>query len=298
MIDGVSAGLPPIVGEVPFSWFLGLRRACRRTLGRELGFAHSTRALARILPAWQALPLQGPDGLALVLDLRMREGYFVAGFENTTGHMDALLNLVDDDATVIDVGANIGVWSRQLLSRRRLRALVAFEPDGRNFELLARNLNGYANARCEPFAVSDACGTAAFSTDRDSGQNHLVVAGSGAIRGRRVSTITLDDWLQSWPLDRLDLLKVDVEGFELHVFRGATRMLERFRPVLYFEYVPAPGGDPLATPCRELLTSLGYEIYAVLLDGRIVKERGAELIGFSHDLIGLPVERISEFAFA
>jgi FkbM family methyltransferase len=276
---------------VPAGWFLELRRIFRSVTGRELGFAHATRLLANVLPDWQSLPLQGPDELPIHVDLRVREGYFATGFGNTIEHMDALLPFVHDGDVVMDVGANIGVWSRHLLGKRRLSKIVAFEPAGRNYELLVQNLASYPMACCEAYAVGRTVGLAEFSTDRDSGQNHLVSGDARSVHVRTVEMTSLDAWSQQHDLQRLDLLKIDVEGCELEVFEGATALLARFKPVLYFEHVPKPGGDVWATPCTHPLASLGYTVRAVLADGRLVDQAESSAhpeFAFSHDLIAVP----------
>lgn len=162
--------LPRILLDDSTRWFLELRRRFRSLTGRELGLAHATRWLARVLPQWQELPLEGPGGHPVFLDLRNKEGYLSAGFRNTVGHMGPLLALARDGDVVLDVGANIGIWSRELLARRRPATLVAFEPELRNFQLLTRNLSPYPNASCERLAIGARDGTVRLSEDLDSGQ--------------------------------------------------------------------------------------------------------------------------------
>jgi FkbM family methyltransferase len=145
------------------------------------------------------------------------------------------------DGVVFDVGANIGLSSLSiapLVPRGRIRA----------FELLpatARHLA--ANAAAEPLGniepVASAVGAEPGRLALHPGANfsagsHVVSdqhANEGHVATVEVPVLTLDGFAEERGLDRLDLLKVDVEGFELDVLRGARRCLNRFRPVLFTE---------------------------------------------------------------
>lgn len=293
--------LPRVLAQGPggaiTSAFVALRRRFRHATGRELGFAHATRWLAQYVPSWQELPLEGPAGRSVFLDLRDREGYLVNGFENTVGHLRSLIGLVRDGDVVIDVGANIGVWSRELLAHRELSALYAFEAAARAFRMLQKNLESYPSVRCENVAVGAENGVAKFSEDL-GGQNSVVTA-LHALPTRRIVTVpivTLDSWAERTGLTRLDLLKVDVEGSELDVFHGAERTLRRFLPLVYFEYLAdhVPHGAKRASAFH-WLTELGYRMQAVLLDGSSVPiatpEVCKQLSTFSNDVIAVPPGR-------
>lgn len=279
--------LPRILQRDKTTWFLELRRRFRAKTGRELGFAHATRFLARLLPGWRSLALEGPDGRPLYIDLREREGYLAHGYTNTVGHMAAIIAATNDGDVVLDVGANIGVWTRQLLTAKRLARVVAFEPDPRTFTMLAKNLAGYAAASCEQVAVGDHLGSVQLSRGTESKQNYVATAFRAAVDAVAVPMITIDHFAEREALTRLDLLKVDVEGLELDVFHGAEQTLRRLRPRVYFEYLPRVGDRERAA--FEWLQGLGYRMRAVRLDGSAVPVTGPDdcdrLSDFSHDVI-------------
>lgn len=281
--------LPPILIDEPSIAFLRIRRRFRALTGRELGFAHATRFLATYFSSWQELPLEGPDGLPLHLDLRQKEGYFNGGFTNTVGHIGPLLPYVKDGDVVVDVGANVGVWSRAVLAQRSLSHLYAFEPEGRNCELLAKNLARYPHASAQPYAVGAKSGDAWLSTHLDVGQNYVLPAGNGSRPTRRVAMVSLDDWARTRKIERLDVLKIDVEGLEADVLRGAAEVLRRLRPVVYFEFLVSPEHGDVDRASFEILNAAGYDIRAVTLDGRVVGV-GSE-IALSNDFIALPAGR-------
>lgn len=279
-----EAPLPQFMSGVRLTSFLRFRRCFRRITGRELGLAHCTRALARVIPGWHQLALEGPDQAPLYVDLRMKEGYFSTGYRNTIAPLTALLPLVKDNATVIDVGANIGVWSRFLMARSTVSKLVAFEPIGRNFELLQINLGGYRQASCQPYAVGASTGPVSFSRDLDSGQNHVLTRESELVRRpfRTVQMCTLDDWSRMHGLTGVDIIKVDVEGTEVDVFSGAVNTIRQSKPIIYFEYLFENRSD-CNRDCLEFLRGLGYTVR------RVTGDATDQLTGgLSDDYIALP----------
>jgi hypothetical protein len=76
-----------------------------------------------------------------------------------------------------------------------------------------------------------------------------------------VETVTLDDYLAGWP--RLDVIKLDIEGYDCQALLGARHSLEKFRPVITFEY--SGTADAAAEEVFHLLDNLGYTLYGLVL---------------------------------
>lgn len=103
---------------------------------------------------------------------------------------------------------------------------------------------------------------------------------------------SLDSWAGRVGLERIDLIKVDVEGLELEVFQGGAALLERSLPVVYFEYLPEEGErGRRKVAAFEMLRSMGYEMQAVMLDGSTrpvsTPAECERLTRFSHDVIAV-----------
>ncbi|WOX24682.1 FkbM family methyltransferase [Streptomyces solicathayae] len=177
-----------------------------------------------------------------------------------TIELDLFERLCAESRTVVDVGANLGVYS--CLAARRLPPggrVVAFEPVPENRALLRENVERNAargageagvDVVVEPLAVGAAAGTAVLRLARDCGQHFVTVDGS---RGVPVRQVALDDHLPGLLGDGpdrspVDVLKVDTEGYEGHVLRGARRILAEDRPTLLVEY------------CRDTLTRAGFRV--------------------------------------
>jgi FkbM family methyltransferase len=175
--------------------------------------------------------------------------------------------LVPKDGVVIDVGANIGQYT--LLAAMQTGSggrVYAFEPDPLNAGALERSIsrNGFGErVDLLRFAVADRSGEAILRVRADRTRSHLLrdevtCRQSDAIS---VRTITLDEFAEERGLDRLDVVKVDAEGADLAVLRGAEHAIRRFRPgLLMVEHDPdsllAYGERPEALPA--FVEALGY----------------------------------------
>jgi len=181
--------------------------------------------------------------LAEGIDLAM---YLFGAFEPDTYR--ALRRLVRPGQTVIDIGANSGVHSLPMASLVGERGrVISFEPTRSAYDRLRRNLALNPNLSGRITAVQaylrdglDAREVPSFYSswrlDRSEAQ-HPKHFGSLADAGGAVST-TLDAYLEDAGVDRVDVMKIDVDGYEAKVLRGARRTLERNRPTLIVEVCP------------------------------------------------------------
>lgn len=184
--------------------------------------------------AGEALALTGHDADHGVLRLVERSG---GAYEPG---LEALLRRrLAPDAVTLDVGANIGPVTLALSRMCPRGRVYALEPAASNFAYLVANLaaNGAGNVSAERLALYDREGALDFTVSEDDPAGSHVPAGGGEAT-TRVEATTLDRFVAERRLDRLDLVKMDVEGSELRVLRGASATLARFRPDLVVEVNP------------------------------------------------------------
>lgn len=198
----------------------------------------------RLMTGW--MQLTGEDPLQLV---RIRDESF--GYADLN---DGFLRLIvidgnfEDDffkladaflsagGVFLDVGANHGLLSFGLAGRHGDRIQFhLFEPNPELVASIERTRAFYPSmrARVNAVAVSDHEGAVSFLIDHNqTGASHISQNG-----GEQVQAVTLDRYLAQERIERVDLLKLDVEGYELAALRGATQGLEsRTIRAVYFEY--------------------------------------------------------------
>ena len=207
------------------------------------------RALRRhkAMKAWMWLTGESPVQLVRIRDRSFAYSDMSDGFNRLIpieGGTDADFfpiadALLENGGTFFDVGANFGLLSFGLAGRHGAAIdFHLFEPNPRLLETIARSRQLYPEMRCtvNPVAVADSPGEVRFSIDdRQTGVSHISTADETG--GLVVPAITLDAYLAASGVEKVDLLKIDVEGFELTALRGAAEALRtrRIRAV-YFEY--------------------------------------------------------------
>lgn len=146
--------------------------------------------------------------------------------------LDLLKRILPVGGTMVDVGANVGNFALEGASAVGPQGrVIAFEPHPRVFRFLSENLklNPSLKITATQTAVSDHKGQSIMEDGRRDDMNALTESRSAANSGVpsvTVPTITLDEALAEEP-GKIDLLKIDVEGAEMHVLRGAGKTLER-----------------------------------------------------------------------
>jgi FkbM family methyltransferase len=150
---------------------------------------------------------------------------------------ELLSKLVQAGSYVVEIGANIGAHTVRLAKSVGLSGrVVAFEPQPVVFQTLAgtMSLNSLMNVDCLPYGVGREPGQVMFpAIDYRKPNNFGGLGLTDLPEGANpVRIVTLDE---IYAYDRLDFLKIDVEGMELDVLIGAQRCLQKFQPALYVE---------------------------------------------------------------
>lgn len=183
-----------------------------------------------------------------------------------------LMAEVKSGDTVADVGTFIGLYTVALAKRVAPSGRVfGFEPNPEIFTLLSENvrLNQHEDSvTLFRAAVGASCGEVAFAPA--ASVSHIV-AEEKADTALRVSCVTLDDVFEG---ERVDVMKIDVEGYEEKVLEGAKLLLSdasRSPRVLYIEVHPYAWGEVGATSdsLLDLLKKYGYEV--MTLEGEPVR---------------------------
>jgi FkbM family methyltransferase len=172
-----------------------------------------------------------------------------------------LAKLLTSDSCVVDVGAHIGSF---------LRMALKFAPDGQHWAFEASPTKAqwlhvrFRKVKVVAVAVTSRSGTAVFSEDYERpGFSSLVRAPAATATSRaiEVPTRSLEDELGS--TQRLDLIKLDIEGGELDALRGAVCLIQRLRPAIIFECGPVYASGQHHELFEFITNTLSYEIFGL-----------------------------------
>ena len=200
------------------------------------------------------------QGIMMKVDICDYLGHSIYfGFRDES--LDALLSLCKAGFHVIDVGANLG-WSVLNLAKiSNTGTILGFEPDPLNFQKLTENVsaNHMTNIVLLSVGLGDKSHTARMEvrTPLNRGGNRIAPSNSNAYS---IEIVTLDSSQEVSRLPRVDLIKIDVEGYELKVLRGSREVLKKFKPILFIELDQNNLKDQGDTPSAliEYLIELGY----------------------------------------
>ncbi len=178
--------------------------------------------------------------------------------------------LLEPGAVYFDVGAHIGFHAVFAAHRVGQQGRVfAFEADPRVYERLARNLSQFPWAQAVNSAVWDRTGLLVFERSSTKGESGWGTVSAVRDFGRgehvEIPSAALDDWFRDLRLERWDAMKLDAEGSELAVLRGAQSSLEKFRPILIMEMntIVLEQGGVSPSAVAEFLNEREYLIFRV-----------------------------------
>lgn len=204
--------------------------------------AYPVRKLGLFISKYWPFPIQATisNGIRMYVDLRSSIGraILVKGeFDHEVWRI--IEGSLQQGGVFIDVGANVGYYS--MLASNLVGAAGAvhvFEIDPRPLRCLKRNAMACKNQNLyiNEIAVGNYVGHAMLESGEDCG--HSSVKSEG--KGTKVAILTLDHWLQlSEVPERIDVLKLDIEGGELKALEGAKELISRYRPLIVCEALDA-----------------------------------------------------------
>ncbi|MEW6773309.1 MAG: FkbM family methyltransferase [Bacteroidota bacterium] len=182
------------------------------------------------------------DGINLVLDISDYLDHFIYFNFKDLSH-NKLLSLIRPGIYFIDVGANNGFLSMKAFIKAdgNIR-IYSFEPDKINFQKIAHHLE--INPEIEVHAINAALGDSEYfvkltmPTNDNSGGIRIINKSKNIQSDNdSIPVHTLDDYIfTDKKIERADLIKIDVEGYELKVLKGAIKTLSEFQPTLFIEW--------------------------------------------------------------
>jgi FkbM family methyltransferase len=213
---------------------------------------------------------------------------------------DELISIMPAGGVFLDVGAHIGIYTLAMARAAGPSGSVhSFEPNPRSFERLSHHVvqNRLTNVHLNQLAVSSAEGNAKLyaPTRENSGAASLlsaVMPARFAAQPIEVQVTCLDAYCKSQSFDRVDVIKIDCQGYELQVLEGAHNVLQTFRPRLLLEYdvdwLLAAGAS--GTQLCSMLKSAGYEFFQ-RHHGRLIPFNANDTPGTVINVHAIPSEK-------
>lgn len=186
--------------------------------------------------------------------------YLTGEFDRST--FEVLQRHARPGDTLLDIGANIGYMSACFLTRIPKSKVIAVEPQPEVVDLLRTNLKPFGErAQVAPVALSDSNREGFLQIDLvNRGASKLVSEDGG--QTAKVEIWSPERLFEKFPQEKIDIVKIDVEGHEETVFRALYGSIERFRPRLIMFEDHTDKAAPTSSIGSQL-RAMGYRIYGV-----------------------------------
>jgi FkbM family methyltransferase len=197
-----------------------------------------------------------------------------------------LHDFLKSDMVVLDVGANIGEYSIFAAKRLTQGKVVAFEPVPALRKMFDENieLNQFTNVIVKPFGLSDEVGSFPIYFVGENENEGQATFFPGLLQNQRsvkAELKKLDDEWSHLSLDRLDFIKMDIEGSELKALQGGRATITRFRPLVMLEVseVTYRAAGYSLEDVAEFFTALNYLPFAVDKMGKLISSSAMPSFG-------------------
>ena len=199
--------------------------------------------------------------------------YFLGEYEKP--ELKTIQLFLKKDSTFIDLGANFGLYT---LNASRLIGkkgnIISFEPFSKNYKSLMDNItiNNLQNVQTEKLAIGEKNGN--INLYYDERENNLGMVSTKNIENsskEQVKIVSIDSYLQNKYLSHIDLIKIDIEGFEYSALKGMRATLIRYKPTILIEILNEEEPNTNTRKIHTLLNDLNYSKYFIDDNGNLSK---------------------------
>ena len=169
-------------------------------------------------------------GYKWILDKNYGRAYFKGYYEPKLTKY--ICESLDERSCFIDIGSHAGYFSLLAASIAKHGSVISFEPDKSNYSYLSniKNLNHVSNWATVNAAVGDYNGELRFRTGDSSSTGFVAQDGDVVVR-----QVSLDSYISLMNINKIDLIKIDVEGFAANVLKGSLETINKFKPEILLE---------------------------------------------------------------
>jgi len=206
------------------------------------------------------------NNLKMNLDIsNLIDHYIYFSFEDTA--INNFIKMLEKNDTVIDIGANIGYVTLLFSKKCSDGKVISVEPSKKTFKTLSGHLS--LNNTKNVIALNVGLGEKEKKeylyqvNDHNTGMNRISASSNTELPGEEILIKSLDDLLNELKTGTINAIKLDVEGYEFNVLKGAHGTLKQFMPKLIIEVSDRNLREQGATPDQlfQFLLDLGYDIF-------------------------------------
>jgi len=162
---------------------------------------------------------------------------------------------------VLDIGAYVGMFTVKASKAVGGQGkVIAIEPSPENYVILMGNCRGWGNVTLVQKAIMAKNGTGKLYYSKSAAANSLVTRWKRYVK---VETITLDNLMEELGLNKVDIIKVDAEGAEIDVLKGAQNVLARGTRLVIAAYHTAPNGKAEIAQVATILREANYKVIQI-----------------------------------
>ncbi len=213
------------------------KRLRKAVIGKD-----SQSILGKLVPNNYQYPLGSyrkfeKDGVIFELDIHdYVSHYLYFGFKDK-GHLQ-LMQLVKPDFVVLDIGTNYGTTILQFASLVGKEGYCfGFEPDKINYSICQNQLqlNNFKNVEVANIGLGAAEDELFMVVESESNRGRNKVSDKPNQNSEKIKIRKVDDWVSEKQIKQIDLIKIDVEGFEMNVLQGSLETMKQFKPICFVE---------------------------------------------------------------
>ncbi len=183
-----------------------------------------------------------------------------------------LLNLPKENYTIFDIGSNIGTTTLPFAKILSKGIVYSFEPGINNYKRILKNVNlnpDLKNIKLFNIGFGEKKGSVRlYKVDiNNPGMNRILPKNEqNQYDFENIAIETLDDFVNQNSIDKIELIKIDVEGYELNILKGGLKVLETFKPTLFIELDDKNlrANDGSAREVISLLAKKNYECFKAI----------------------------------
>jgi len=184
------------------------------------------------------------------------------------GEIEWVIDYLNEGSVFFDIGANVGIYSISVAKKSSDIHIFAFEPVPNTAQIFKENINKNnvsSNISLIEEAVTNTEGFVNITMDFHS--SNYVTSYDSSYNCKLVKSTTIDSFVETNKVPRIDLIKIDVEGGETYVLKGAIKSIAAFKPVILVELTEqtnqkfADRANHDYSESIQLLLSLGYKYY-------------------------------------